>query len=63
MSNIAKSSQNLRWMDNQSDKNTIIHRINSVVKLVVSLIYIFTIISLTTILLRGLFHLFFTYSL
>ena len=45
MSNITKSSQNLRWMDNQSDKNTIIHRINPVVKLVVSLIYIFTIIS------------------
>ena len=45
MSNITKSSQNLRWMDNQSDKNTIIHRINPVIKLVVSLIYIFTIIS------------------
>ena len=45
MANIAKSSQNLRWMDDQSDKDTLIHSFNPVIKLIVSLIYIFAIIS------------------
>ena len=45
MANIAKSSQNLRWMDDQSDKDTLIHSFNPVIKLIVSLIYIFVIIS------------------
>ena len=45
MPNITQSMQNLRWIDDQSEKETCIHSINPTVKLIVVLIFILLLVS------------------
>lgn len=40
MPNITQSMQNLRWIDDQSEKKTWVHSINPVIKLIVALVFI-----------------------
>lgn len=45
MANITESIYNIRFLDELADKNTIIHRINPIIKLLVTIIYLLVVLS------------------
>ncbi len=45
MPNITQSMQNLRWMDDQSEKKSSVHNLNATIKVIASFIYILIVVS------------------